>query len=109
MPFTPEFLNIRKAFENTGRSKSTSTIHFKTQYVFGFENVNLLLFFQIQNLLDSRNEVIVYNDTGRAGYTISSRLTGTIRGVNSVDDFFVNPVHHFSPPRQILLGLTATF
>ena len=55
------------------------------------------------------NEVVVYNDTGRAGYTISSQLTGTIRGVNTLDDFFVNPVHHFSPPRQILLGLTATF
>ena len=109
MPYTPEFLNVRKAFENTGRSKPTSTIDLKTQYVFGFENVNLLLYLQIHNLLDIKNEVVVYNDTGRAGYTISSRLTGTIRGVNTLDDFFVNPVHHFSPPRQILLGLTATF
>jgi len=109
MPYTPSFLNIRKAFENTGRSKATSTIDLKTQYVFGFENVGLLLYLQIHNLLDTKNELIVYNDTGRAGYTIGSRLSGTIRGVNTLDDFYVNPIHHFSPPRQILLGLTATF
>ena len=109
MPYTPEFLNVRKAFENTSRSKSTSSIDLKTQYVLGLGFTDLLIFLQIQNLLDNRNEVIVYNDTGRAGYTISSRLTGTIRGVNSLDDFFSNPVYHFAPPRQILLGITASF
>lgn len=109
MPYTPEYLNIRKAFENTGRSKSTSTINLKSQYTFKFEAVNFLLYLQIENLFDTRNEVVVYNDTGRAGYTITSALTGTIRGVNTMDDFFVNPIFHFSPPRQILLGLTTTF
>jgi outer membrane receptor protein involved in Fe transport len=109
LPYTPEFLNIRKAFENTGRSESTFNLDFKSQYIYSFAGMDALVFLKVLNLLDTRNEEIVYNDTGRAGYTISTALTGTIRGVNSLDDFFLNPSYHFSPPRQVLLGLTLTY
>lgn len=109
MPYTPVFLSVKRAYENTGRSKATLTFDLKTQYTIKAGIFDLLFFLKALNLLDARNEIIVYNDTGRSGFTLGTQLTGTVRGVNTVDDFFNNPPHHFSPPRQVLFGMTVAF
>ncbi len=104
LPYTPVFLSVRRAFPNTGRSRPSLTFDLKTQYNILLAQKKIGVFLKVLNIFDTRNENIVYNDTGRAGYTIATRLTGSIRGVNTLDDFFKNPAFHFAPPREILIG-----
>ena len=108
LPYTPSFLNIRTAFENTARSPATSSLDLKADYQLTFGSVRYSFFFMIFNVLDQRNEQIVFADTGRSGFTIQSQLSGRVRGVNSVEEFFNRP-DYFSPPRQIRLGVTVGF
>lgn len=109
LPYTPKFLNIRQAFENTGRSRPTWSLDLKADYNINFAGLRYTFFLKVFNLLDRRNEVIVYLSTGRAGFNLESRQSGTPKGVNTVDEFFTNPPHHFSEPRQVRFGLTVGF
>jgi outer membrane receptor protein involved in Fe transport len=106
LPYTPQFLNVRQAFENTARSPATLTFDLKTQYNIYIKRTRLSFFLNIFNLLDRRNETIVYGSTGRAGYNLEWRLSGQPKGVNTVEEFYLNRPHYFSPPRQILFGIT---
>ena len=109
LPYTPKFLNVRQAFENTARSPATFTIDLKTHYDFRLVNLDFSAFMMVYNLLDRRNERIVYASTGRAGYNLEYRQSGFTKGINSVEDFYFTPPHHYSSPRQIRLGLTLDF
>ncbi len=109
LPYTPTFLNIRRAFENTARSQSTVNIDLKADYKFSFAGLRNTLFLKVFNVLDARNELIVYSSTGRAGFNLEWPLTTIPRGVNTRQDFFFDPPHHYSEPRKVLLGLTVGF
>ena len=55
------------------------------------------------------NEVEVFTDTGRAGYTLElTRTTQQPRGVNTLEEFFTRP-DYYSAPRQIVLGASVEF
>ena len=108
LPYTPTFLNIRQAFENTARSPATLTFDLKADYALRIGGVSYVFFLKVFNIFDRRNELIVFRDTGRAGFTIQSRLTGRVRGINSIDEFFSRP-DYFAPPRQIRFGVTIGF
>ncbi|MFV1980352.1 MAG: TonB-dependent receptor plug domain-containing protein, partial [Rhodothermia bacterium] len=108
LPYTPEFLNIRQAFENTARSPSTLTFDLRANYEFVLGTTRFSLFTTIFNLFDQQNEIIVFQDTGRSGFTIQSQLTGRVRGVNTIDEFFSRP-DYWSAPRQIRIGTTIIF
>ncbi len=109
LPYTPTYLNIRRAFTNTARSPMTMNFDLKIHYSITFMRYSMSFFLKVFNLMDRRNEVLVYSNTGRAGYTLTSRYTGIVRGYNTVDDFFYRPPHHYSPPREIRLGVTIGF
>jgi len=109
LPYTPKFLNIRRALTNTARSPMTMTFDLKTNYNFTLMGNNIVFFLKVFNLFDHRNEVFVYPDTGRSGYTLVSLYTGLVRGYNSIDDFFYCPPNHYSPPREMQLGITMEF
>jgi len=106
LPYTPQFLNIRKAIENSARAPMTLALDIKANYHINIKSANLSVFLKIYNLFDRRNENILYPDTGRSGYTLISRYSGLVRGYNSIDDFFNQPPHHYLPPRQMRLGIT---
>jgi hypothetical protein len=108
LPYTPSFLNVRQAFENTARSPSTLTFDLKADYYFELAGMRYTAFLKVFNIFDRRNELIVFPDTGRSGFTIASQLTGRVRGVNTVDEFFTRP-DYYAPPRQVRLGLTVGF
>ncbi len=108
LPYTPSFLNIRQAFENTARSPSTFSIDVKADYNFVFKSVRYQVFLKVFNLLDERNEQVVFTDTGRSGFTIQSQLSGRVRGINSLDEFYTRP-DYYSPPRQVRVGVTIGF
>ena len=109
LPYTPRFLNVRQAFENTARSKATWTLDLKADYNVSLVGLNYNFFLKVFNVLDRQNEVLVYASTGRAGFNLESRQSGTPKGINTVDEFFSNPPHHFAAPRQIQLGVNVGF
>ncbi len=104
LPYTPRFLNVRRAFENTARSPQTLTFDLKSNYDIWIAGRKVSLFLKVFNLFDRRNEVIVYPSTGRAGFNLEYRQSGQVKGINTVEEFFFNPPFHFSPPRQIRFG-----
>jgi hypothetical protein len=57
-------------------------------------------------LLDRRNEIDVYQDTGRAGYSLVSHYTGERNTyINTLDEWIKRP-DFYSEPRKILIGFS---
>jgi len=109
LPYTPKFLNVRRAFENTARSKPTFTLDLQANYDVKLAGLTTSFFLRVFNLTDRRNEVVVYPSTGRAGFNLESLQSGTPKGINTVEEFYTNPSFHFAAPRQVRLGVTFRF
>ncbi len=73
-------------------------------------------FAKVFNVLDVMNERFVFNDTGRATYSLSDErnLHATwepgygLPGVHTLEEWDTRP-HYFSAPREVRLGLTLGF
>ncbi len=103
-PYTPENQSIQTSFENTARMPSKVNVDFQL-----FKNINIFgqelsFYAKIFNLFDTKNEVDVYRDTGRAGYSLISQFTPENQGPNTLSEYLVNPTF-YSEPRRVILGL----
>jgi outer membrane receptor protein involved in Fe transport len=110
LPYTPSYQNVQVAVENSGQRPNQLLIDlyaYKTMQIFHTE---FSLFLKIYNLIDRLNEVDVFNDTGRAGYTLEPLYVGGIRprGINTLDQYFIRP-NYYSEPRRVMLGLELGF
>jgi outer membrane receptor for ferrienterochelin and colicin len=107
-PYTPELQSIQTSFENSARipSKTYVDLQFNKDFMIG--GTTLSLFVRVFNLFDTRNEINVYRDTGRAGYTLVSQYTPQYQGPNTLDEFLNKP-DYYSEPRRILLGMSYNF
>jgi len=96
LPYTPTDPNrsLRIAFENSERKPPTFNVDVLAHYDFHFWKLRPSLFLKAYNLFDTKNEIDVFTDTGRATYThaLNYRL-GDRR-----PDFF-------SRPRSVLGGI----
>jgi hypothetical protein len=76
---------------------------------FELNGVHLSVFAKVYNLFDTRNEINVFGDTGRAGYTLElTRSQQAPLGVNSIQQFYTRP-DFYSAPRQVLVGAALGF
>ena len=67
------------------------------------------IFVKVYNVFDTENEVNVFTDTGRAGYSLeSTRIQEPPRGVNTLQEYFTRP-DFYSAPRQVIVGASVTF
>ncbi len=109
LPYTPSIQNQRTGLENSDRRPSFFDVDlFITKYfdVFG---THLSLFARMYNLFDTANEIDVFSDTGRAGYTLEvTRSQEPPRGVNTIEEFYTRP-DYYSSPRSINIGVSLTF
>lgn len=74
-------------------------------------NLNVSLFVKVFNVLDRRNEVEVYGQTGRAEATPRQLGVESISGpnrINSVEEFLVRP-DFYSEPREVQFGVELNF
>ncbi len=79
-------------------------------------NVPIRAFVKVFNILDRLNENFVFNDTGRATYSLSAQrnLHATwepnyhLPGVHTLEEYDTRP-HWYSSPRQVRVGLTVSF
>jgi outer membrane receptor protein involved in Fe transport len=110
LPYTPEFQNVQVSFENSGRRPDIRAVDIYMYKNFKVSRLGFQFFIRVFNLFDSGNEIIVFNDTGRASYTLAPLYVGGLhpRGINTLDSYFVRP-DYYSEPRQIQLGLDFQF
>jgi outer membrane receptor protein involved in Fe transport len=109
LPYTPSLFSERTGSENSdNRPTYFSTDLYLTKYIRLMDKV-VSVFLKIYNLFDNSNEVNVFTDTGRAGYTLDlTRQQEQPRGVNTLQEFFTRP-DFYSAPRQVVLGATVSF
>ncbi len=108
LPYTPTQQNVRTAVENSERKPAYMNFDIYAYRNFIVSGLNFNAFIRIYNLLDQENELDVYSDTGRANYTLTALTSGTIFGVNTLNDYLTRP-NFYSDPRQILVGIGMEF
>jgi outer membrane receptor protein involved in Fe transport len=109
LPYTPSMQNQRTGLEN---SESRPTFYYVDLYMtkyFELFGKQLSVFLKVYNLFDTLNEVNVFTDTGRSGYTLElTRNQTPPRGVNTLAEYFTRP-DFYSSPRQIIIGADFSF
>jgi outer membrane receptor protein involved in Fe transport len=106
-PYTPTREDVRIARENSERKPARYNVDLRTYYNFKIGDINLSAFLNVYNLTDRMNEIDVYTDTGRAGYTIIPS-PGVIRGINTLEEYLLRP-NFYSEPRHFTVGVTIGF
>jgi outer membrane receptor for ferrienterochelin and colicin len=111
-PYTPRSTqDISTILTNSLVRPDFFSIDLRAYYEFLIDPLKLVAFVRVFNLLDRRNEVNVFDDTGRAGFTTNealARATNPAQYVNTLDQWFTVPVH-YSEPRRIEFGLNLEF
>ncbi|HTR80660.1 MAG TPA: TonB-dependent receptor [Bacteroidota bacterium] len=112
LPYTPALQNQRTGLENSGNMPMFfNTDIYLTKYLNLFE-LPLSLFVKVYNVFDTANEINVFTDTGRAGYTLAltqaERAAIPVRGDNTLQQYYSRP-DFYSAPRQVEIGMSLTF
>ncbi len=109
LPYTPSFQNQRTGLENSANKPTFFNVDLYITKYFKLFGMDLSVFAKIYNLFDTANELDVYTDTGRAGYTLAeTQPQSPPRGVNTIQQYFSRP-DFYSAPRQILIGASFDF
>jgi outer membrane receptor for ferrienterochelin and colicin len=94
--------------ENSKRRPDLFTIDVQLSKAFSvpiiFDGSRLTVSMKVYNILDTRNEQGVWDDTGRATYTLRT----SVSGANADPRFIIRP-DFYSAPRRVQLGLSLNF
>lgn len=110
LPYTPTNPDlVGGGFENSARRPQQMNVDMrvtKTVLVAGRE---VSFSANVYNLLDIRNEVTVYTDTGRSGYSLIPTYTSEDPNwtYNSLEEYLNRP-SYYSSPRQIRIGISTS-
>lgn len=112
LPYTPRASqDISTLLTNSQFKPNTFNVDVKLYREFKMPFGNLTLFTRVFNLLDRLNEINVYDDTGKAGFTLDQDVaerTNPDELVNTLEDWFTNPTH-YSEPRRVEVGVSIYF
>jgi outer membrane receptor protein involved in Fe transport len=105
LPYTPAIQSLETTFENSGRKPFNYNVDLRISRRVMFLKQDFNIFVKVYNLFDRKNEIDVYTDTGRAGYSLISQFLGDRVGhVNTLDEWLTRP-DYYSEPRKILVGV----
>jgi hypothetical protein len=119
-PYTPSFPVGESGTETRGQLTNSASLpaqrglDLSVNKLFMLSDVRLELFLNVYNLLDLRDPVSVYGDTGSADYTTTIDPNSLANNsynpnrVSTVQDYVLRP-GNFVGPRQVQLGLTLGF
>jgi len=111
-PYTPRrSTDITSLLSNSQAKPQFFNIDGQAFYALNVEPLRFVLFLRVFNLLDIRNEVGVFDDTGRAGFTTDEARTlrtNPLQTVNSVQDWYRIPTF-YSEPRRVEFGINMEF
>lgn len=109
LPYTPSLLNQRTGLENSENRPAYYNVDFYLTKYFELFGKKVSVFLKVYNLFDTLNEVNIFTDTGRSGYTLDlTRNQSAPRGVNTIQEYFTRP-DFYSSPRQIVFGADIAF
>lgn len=108
LPYTPSIQNQRTGLENSENKPGIFNVDVYLTKYFNVFSRQLSVFAKVYNLFDTANELDVFGDTGRAGYTLElTRAQEAPRGANTLEEYFTRP-DFYSSPRQIIIGASIT-
>lgn len=112
VPYTPtESMNISDLLTNSEFKPATYTVDLRANKDFRLGSVLLSVFVRVFNVLDTKNQLNVYNDTGTADFTEQEYLFRTRNltpVVNTLDEYYRNPTY-YSEPRRVEFGVMLSF
>ena len=108
LPYTSHPWLEPEGVANGERRPVSYNVDFKAYRNFRPQGMRMTVTLWVYNLFDIRNEKDVFADTGRATYTLDQNQLVSVRGYNTLDDYFTRS-DYFSQPRQIKIGLALGF
>jgi outer membrane receptor protein involved in Fe transport len=112
LPYTPRRSeDITTLLTNSQRKPSSYSIDLRAYKKITLGARTLTLFMRVFNLFDTLNEINVFDDTGRAGFTTdieTAQATNPTQAINTLEDWFTNATH-YSEPRRIEAGFSYDF
>jgi len=112
LPYTPRKTeDVSTIRQNSEKKPMSWNVDMRCHKDFELLSSNFTIFLRILNLFDTRNEVGVYDDTGRAGFTTELERIRSLNPdmpVNSLEDWFTN-ITHYSEPRRVEFGVQCSF
>jgi hypothetical protein len=112
MPYTPrrtEDITSLITYSQVKPNTLNVDVRLFKNFALGFTNMNVYL--RVFNLFDALNELDVFDDTGRSGYTTDVQrilAQNTRQDVNTIEDYFTRP-WYYSEPRRIEIGANFEF
>ncbi len=111
-PYTPrQTSDVATVRENSQTKPFYWNVDMRLFKDFNFFTKRWTIFMRVFNLFDTLNEVTVYDDTGRAGFTTDlerNRQLNPPQNVNSIDEWYLN-ITHYSEPRRVEFGFMFDF
>ncbi len=111
-PYTPRnTTDITTLLTNSQAKPDFFNMDLRLFYEVPMDPIRFVIFAKISNVFDTRNELNVFNDSGRAGFTIdetTARATNPHQYVNTLDQWFTVPTN-YSEPRRIEIGVNLEF
>ncbi|GIV61285.1 MAG: hypothetical protein KatS3mg044_0433 [Rhodothermaceae bacterium] len=117
-PYTPLLIDQKlDQLPNSDRKPSQIKLdlHAYKDFALG-ERFSFRIFAKVFNVLDRMNERFVFDDTGRATYSLNGERgvhaswepAYGLPGIHTLDEYNTRP-HYFSAPREVRLGATLSF
>lgn len=111
-PYTPRRSADATALLTNSQTKPQYfNVDGRAYYTLDLQGLRLVWFLRVFNLFDIRNEVGVFDDTGRADFTTDlarARSNNPAEIVNTLDDYYRIPTF-YSEPRRIEFGVNLEF
>ncbi|MCF6239075.1 MAG: TonB-dependent receptor, partial [Candidatus Marinimicrobia bacterium] len=108
LPYTPTNPSlVGGGFENSARRPQKMNVDMRIMKTLNFAGRVVSFSANVYNLLDIRNEVSVYTDTGRSGYSLIPTYTIDDPNweYNTLSEYLYRP-GYYSAPRQIRIGIS---
>jgi outer membrane receptor protein involved in Fe transport len=107
LPYTPSLADERIGLENSARRPGTVTFDLFASKNLKLGSFPVAIYTRIFNVFDTRNEVGIYSDTGRAFPNLRFN-PGEPQGLNTKEEFLERP-NFYAAPRQVTVGLSLSF
>jgi outer membrane receptor protein involved in Fe transport len=108
LPYTPSLFGSRMSKMNSEtRPWYINVDAYATKNIAVGKTV-VSIFLKVYNLLDRKNEVEIFTDSGRANYSIEQQYSSPPRGINTVGEYYTRP-DFYSTPRQVIFGFSFGF
>lgn len=118
LPYSPQLYEQQIYLRtNSGRKPIKTNVDLLIDKSFILSSTTLTIFLKVYNLFDTKNENFVYDDTGRATYSLeetkggpqaTNAISEVYPGIKSATEYFNRP-NYYSSPREVRVGLTLEY